>query len=171
MKGVKPLRRRDGARRRRSPSARSGERPRISAPPRFELELEAEFVAGRGPGTQRARVAALRRGDFPVEERIDLHRLSTEAARRSLATRIPAAARRGVRCLLVIHGRGSHSKDGRSALREATVAALTSSPCAALVRAFVTARRRDGGPGALYVLLGTFRDIPGAPGASAPLDP
>jgi DNA-nicking Smr family endonuclease len=155
MRGVRPLRGRGNPRTPNGSSAprkqSTSNRPRV---PLFTVELEAEIVAGRSSGTSRARVAELARGEYPIEQRIDLHGLTTEAARGTLQRTVVAAGHRGVRCLLVIHGRGRHSENGASALRETAVAVLTTNPCAALVRAFVTARRRDGGAGALYVLLG-----------------
>ena len=65
----------------------------------------------------------------------------------------------GVRCVLIVHGRGRHS-GGAPVLREAVVKALTTAPTVDLVRAFCPARPADGGPGAMYVLLARARREP-----------
>jgi DNA-nicking Smr family endonuclease len=67
---------------------------------------------------------------------------------------VRAQQRSGVRQVLVIVGKGSHSEDGVGVLGAAAVEALTHSGAAPLVVAFASAHPRHGGSGAIAVLLG-----------------
>jgi len=66
---------------------------------------------------------------------------------------VAEARQDGKRCVLVVHGRGLHSKDQRPVLKEAVVNWLGRTGLRKQVLAFCTARPYDGGAGALYVLL------------------
>ncbi len=116
------------------------------APPLPELERGATV------GVDRRQVERLRRGRLPIEARIDLHGMTQEAARRSLDAFIAAAASAGKRCVLVITGKGV-GRSGVGVLRENTPRWLNLPPNRARVLAFDHAQPRDGGAGALYVLL------------------
>jgi DNA-nicking Smr family endonuclease len=87
------------------------------------------------------------------EEEIDLHGLKKVEAARVLISRMSEAFDKGKNVILIIHGRGSHSEDAVSVLREVTLETLQKSPLAALVSGFATAASRHGGRGALYVFL------------------
>jgi DNA-nicking Smr family endonuclease len=105
------------------------------------------------PGVSDRQLADLARGDPPPEERIDLHGVRADAAKRLLAQRLASAASRGLGCVIVIHGKGTQSADGGSILRERMPDWLTDSTAAATVRAFAPAPARLGGAGATLVLL------------------
>jgi DNA-nicking Smr family endonuclease len=55
--------------------------------------------------------------------------------------------------VLVIHGKGRNSAGGVAVLRGEVSAWLSQGASSAHVAAFTTARREDGGEGAMYVLL------------------
>jgi DNA-nicking Smr family endonuclease len=55
--------------------------------------------------------------------------------------------------VLLVHGRGSHSKDQVPVLKEALRTWLATARFGRHVLAFATARPQDGGAGAVYVLL------------------
>ena len=59
----------------------------------------------------------------------------------------------GKRCVLVVHGRGLHSKDQMPVLKDALKRWMSTARFADHVLAFATARPHDGGLGAVYVLL------------------
>lgn len=118
----------------------------------FEVERLGERVEGLAPGIDRAFLRRLRSGEFPVEARLDLHGLQESAAQRAVHEAIARLCGEGGRCLLVIHGRGRGSEAG-PVLKEALPRWLTESPSAERVMAFSSARGRDGGVGATYVLL------------------
>jgi DNA-nicking Smr family endonuclease len=118
----------------------------------FEIVHSGERCEGLAKGIDRGHLRRLRRGEVACEERLDLHGLTAGEARRSLAAALREAAAAGVRCVLVVHGRGLHSEAG-AVLKDGVVDWLTAPPLAALVLAFASALPRDGGAGATYVLL------------------
>jgi DNA-nicking Smr family endonuclease len=63
------------------------------------------------------------------------------------------ARNQGKRCVLVVHGRGIHSRDQVPILKDALRSWLATNRFGRHVLAFATARPADGGAGAVYVLL------------------
>ena len=118
----------------------------------FALTRHGERVEGLAPGIDRQHLLRLRRGEWRIERRVDLHGLTAPEARRELTSELQDAALAGVRCVLVIHGRGLHSEGG-PVLRDGVLAWLMTAPLARRVMAFASALPGDGGPGASYVLL------------------
>jgi len=104
-------------------------------------------------GVNDLQLLALSRGEPPPRERIDLHGMRLEPAKRALARRLEAARARDLDCVLVIHGRGQRSASGEAVLRESLPDWLTSGPSARCVLAFSQAPQQLGGLGATLVLL------------------
>ena len=101
----------------------------------------------------------LERGEFAVHAHLDLHGMVVEDAERAVDRFLSDSQRRGVRCVLIITGKGYNSVGRSGVLREKIPQWLAKGPSSRRVLAFVTARPCDGGEGALYVLL---RRRPGA---------
>jgi DNA-nicking Smr family endonuclease len=93
----------------------------------------------------------LRRGEYAVRDEIDLHGMTQDEARRALGAFLAEAGLHGRRCVRVIHGKGRRSGQRGPVLKSAVNRWLRRH---APVLAFCSARRSDGGTGALYVLLG-----------------
>jgi DNA-nicking Smr family endonuclease len=119
----------------------------------FDLSDSDEFIEGWVHGLDHAIVRKLRRGDFAVQAHLDLHGLTREEAKREVDAFLRASRSAGKRCVLVVHGRGMHSRDQVPVLKEALRAWLGTNRFVRHVLAFATARPVDGGPGAIYVLL------------------
>jgi DNA-nicking Smr family endonuclease len=119
----------------------------------FDLADGDEFVEGRVAGLDPNLVRKLRRGDFAVQGDVDLHGLTRDEAKRSVEAFLRTSRNAGKRCVLVVHGRGLHSKDQLPVLKEALRTWLSTARFARHVLAFATARPADGGAGAVYVLL------------------
>jgi DNA-nicking Smr family endonuclease len=119
----------------------------------FDLSDGDEFVEGRVAGLDPGLVRKLRRGDFAVQGHVDLHGMTREEAKGAVERFLRASRNAGKRCVLVVHGRGLHSKDQLPVLKDALRAWLGTARFARHVLAFATARPADGGAGALYVLL------------------
>jgi len=83
------------------------------------------------------------------EAEIDLHGLSVEEALLDLDRFLREASRRGLRKVLIIHGKGNHSKEG-PVLPGAVLDLLRSSPLAGETG---TAKRDKGGRGATWVIV------------------
>jgi DNA-nicking Smr family endonuclease len=95
-------------------------------------------------------VRKLRRGGWVIQAQIDLHGLNRDEAREQLAAFLREAARQGMRCVRVVHGKGNGSPGREPVLKEKVHAWLAQK---ASVLAFTQARAAEGGSGALVVLL------------------
>lgn len=108
-----------------------------------------EFLSN---GLSRMTLRKLRRGTWPIQDSLDLHGNNSDAARLLLQAFLHEATQRSLRCVLVIHGKGLNSRDGQAVLRKLTRHWLTQHP---QVLAYCDATPRDGGSGAVLVLLKT----------------
>jgi len=119
-----------------------------TAPPPSPLELDLSH--GEAPGLDWRTQTKMRRGQVDIEARIDLHGMTQAQAHRELGGFLfdqQAMVRRSV---LVITGKGA---GGEGVLREAVPRWLNEGDNRRMVRAFSHAAPKDGGEGALYVLL------------------
>ncbi|MBP0049017.1 Smr/MutS family protein [Marinobacterium sp. AK62] len=102
------------------------------------------------PGVQLATLKRLHKGHIPWEAGLDLHGYTVDQARDELSHFIRDACRQQMRAVIIIHGK-SHTQAGQPALLKSCVndwlRQLNS------VLAFCSAQPRDGGTGAVYVLL------------------
>ncbi len=119
----------------------------------FTIQYTDEYMEGVAPGVDERLVQRLHRGDFAIQEQIDLHGYTVEEAKILLDRFLNRAYVRGLRCVRLIHGRGKNSPDNRPVLKENVQVWLSQGRLSRLVLAFVTAPVRDGGAGAAYVLL------------------
>jgi len=115
------------------------------------VEGDGQRYAARAPGVSRTQISDLRAGKVHVEETLDLHGQTVEAGKQQLREFLIAAHRIGRRCVLVVHGKGTHSEHG-APLREAVLGELLGE-LSGLVHALSTAAAPDGGEGATYVVL------------------
>ena len=117
-----------------------------------DLDVESgEELRFRREGVSEAVLRRLCRGEYAVRDEIDLHGMTQDEARAALAAFLSEAALHGRRCLRVIHGKGLGSGHRGPVLKAAVNRWLRRHGA---VRAFCSARRTDGGTGALYVLIG-----------------
>jgi DNA-nicking Smr family endonuclease len=98
------------------------------------------------------------RGKMPLEGRLDLHGLTQDQAHGKLTRFIATSAEAGKRCVLVITGKGLKPTGETGVLRQAVPRWLNSSELRPLVLAIRYAQAKDGGEGALYVLLKRRRE-------------
>ncbi len=125
----------------------------VSGQAPFDITETDEYVEGARTGIDPRLVTRLRRGEFAVQDHIDLHGKTQIAAKEALTAFILDSVRRALRMVLVVHGRGLRSPGGHPVLKHATATWLAQSALAGYVLAFTTARPADGGAGATYVLL------------------
>jgi DNA-nicking Smr family endonuclease len=119
----------------------------------FDLADADEFVEGAVRGFDERVRRKLRAGAFSTQAHVDLHGLTRDEARAALERFVEQAKLSGHRCVLVVTGRGLHSRDQVPVLKAGVQAWLSRGRLARHVLAFCTARPQDGGAGALYVLL------------------
>jgi DNA-nicking Smr family endonuclease len=102
------------------------------------------------PGLQQRVFHDLRRGHIEVELELDLHGYRAEEARQILELCFKDCRQQHVRCLRIIHGKGYGSAEQQPVLKQLVNVWLRQRED---VLAFCSATRRDGGAGAVYVLL------------------
>jgi DNA-nicking Smr family endonuclease len=125
----------------------------VSGQAPFDITETEEYVEGMRVGLDPRLLSQLRNGGFAVQSHIDLHGMIQPAAHQALADFILTSVRKGLRSVLVVHGRGLGSPGGRAVLKHAAANWLSHGEIGGHVLAFVTARTHDGGTGAMYVLL------------------
>ncbi|HEY5209792.1 MAG TPA: Smr/MutS family protein [Stellaceae bacterium] len=122
-----------------------------SPPPRAERDSSAEKLHVPTPGLDRRSALRLKRGQRAIEARLDLHGMTQIEAHRALAGFITRSHAAGKRALLVITGKGL--KEGSGVLRAAVPRWLGEPALRPRVLAVTPAMPKDGGAGALYILL------------------
>jgi len=125
----------------------------IAGAAHFDITDTREYVEGAIVGLDPRLVRRLRRGDFAWQSHVDLHGMTAEEARPVVDRFLTDSVRAGLRCVLIVHGRGLNSKDHKPVLKERLKTWLARGRPSRVVLAFTTARPCDGGAGALYVLL------------------
>jgi DNA-nicking Smr family endonuclease len=114
-----------------------------------------ETLSYTAPGIQHSVFAKLRKGFFGVQAEIDLHGLNSEAAKQQLLDFLYASTQYGYRCVHIIHGKGYRSSDAHPILKNHINRWLRQHKS---VQAFCSASQRQGGTGAVYVLLKISRE-------------
>jgi DNA-nicking Smr family endonuclease len=109
-----------------------------------------EELSYRQEGVQQGVLRRLKRGHYRVHAELDLHGLIVPEAKATVRTFIEDARARGVRCVRIIHGKGLRSRHRGPVLKAYLDRWLRLRDD---VLAFCSARRVDGGTGAVYVLL------------------
>ena len=95
------------------------------------------------------RFRELKNGQIPWEARLDLHGLKAQDARHALFQFINSQTQQGKHCVLIIHGKGGHL--GAPPVIKNLVNRWL--PQFDQILAFHSAKAKDGGQGAVYVLL------------------
>ena len=119
----------------------------------FDISDGDEHVEGVAAGVDPRLVRRLRAGEFAYQAHLDLHGDTAAEAKIEVDRFLAAAHQAGMRCVLIVHGRGLNSKDQVPVLKQKVVNWLARSQWSRIVLAFTSARACDGGAGALYVLL------------------
>ncbi len=124
------------------------------------LSITAEFDAEKlgiedslsfmAPGLQHNVLKKLRKGQFGVDAEIDLHGLNSVEAKRQLLHFLHSNVEDGCRCVHIVHGKGYRSADNHPVLKNNLNLWLRQHQD---VQAFCSAPPKDGGTGAVFVLL------------------
>ncbi len=122
------------------------------APPAPVKPAAPALAHGRAAGVDRRSAQRLTRGQLPVEAALDLHGHTQDRAHAALERFLSEAQARGLRCVLVITGKGT-TKEAGGVLRAKVPRWLNEPANRARVLAFDYAQPKDGGLGALYVLI------------------
>jgi len=119
----------------------------------MDINLSDEYIEGAVQGFSRKLMKKLKQGELPVQDHIDLHGLSKQDAETEVTSFLLKSFRNGLRCVLIVHGRGLNSPENLAVLKEGLPQWLNRGRVRRMVLAFATARPYDGGTGATYVFL------------------
>jgi DNA-nicking Smr family endonuclease len=123
-------------------------------PPAVKAPVSLDLHADRAPGLDKRSAQRLKRGQMEIDGRIDLHGMTQDRAHRALQAYLLTAADSGRRCVLVITGKGvKPGQESGGVLRQAVPRWLAETPTREAVLAHSSAQPKDGGGGAMYVLL------------------
>lgn len=114
----------------------------------FESGDELKFLR---TGLSSRLLKKLRRGDFAIQEDLDLHGLVAGEAKRQTHEFINECAQDNVRAIRIVHGKGRNSAGRTPVLKNMLLGWLSKNQ---YVVAVCSAPANDGGTGAVYVLLG-----------------
>ena len=132
------------------PSPRKPPVPRPAPPAPSAPSAPAELNHGSAPGLDRSTQQKMRRGKVVIEARVDLHGMTQNEAHHVLNAFLHDCQAAGRRSVLVITGKGA---GGEGVLRVAVPKWLNQGANRRMIRAFSFAAPKDGGEGALYVML------------------
>lgn len=102
------------------------------------------------PEINKQTIRKLRRGQFKVDEELDLHGMTVEMARTALENFLTDCKYNSWRCVSIIHGKGISSENKKPVIKNKVNNWLQQRDD---VLAFCSATRADGGTGAIYLLL------------------
>ncbi len=125
------------------------------AAPRAAAPVPAKFpdlASGAAGGVDDRTMLRLRRGQLRPEARLDLHGKTQQEAHSELGPFIEDARAAGRRCIIIITGKGRVSEGG-GVLRRQLPQWLNAPQIRPHILGFAAAQPKDGGSGALYVLL------------------
>ena len=115
-----------------------------------EIDDTGDEISFRRIGIQDRVMRKLKRGEYRVEEICDLHGLRVDEAKAALRLFLAESLAHQLKCVRIIHGKGKGSGSRGPVLKTAVNMILRKT---APVLAFTSARRVDGGTGAINVLL------------------
>ncbi|WP_166252459.1 DNA endonuclease SmrA [Marinobacter salicampi] len=109
-----------------------------------------DILSWQRTGVQHGVFRKLKQGQYPIEARLDLHRMKVEEARREVFGFVQDCVQYGVRSVIILHGKGERNPDGIAQLKSYLAKWL---PELDEVLAFHSAQRHHGGTGAVYVMI------------------
>ena len=109
-----------------------------------------ESVTFARGGLQNKVLRRLKRGEILFNAVLDLHGFQSHEAHQELEAFLSESILEKENCILIIHGKGYRSADGKGVLKPLTIDFLKQIQ---QVRGFTSALPKDGGTGAVYVLL------------------
>jgi DNA-nicking Smr family endonuclease len=136
--------------------------PAKAPPPPPPPPRDPALSHGAAPGVDRRTADKMRRGRMAIEARLDLHGMTQAEAHRRVHAFIERQQEAGRRCVLIVTGKGiwrglDSGGGGVGVLRESVPRWLNEPDLRPRVLSFTHAQPKDGGEGALYVLLRRIR--------------
>jgi DNA-nicking Smr family endonuclease len=118
----------------------------------FIVSQTPEYMESANDGAGAEILRRLHQGHFAIQDFVDLHGYRVPEAEKVLGQFVQHAIHKGLRTVLIVHGRGLTSPK-EPVLKQKVYTWLTSGHLRKWVVALTSARKCDGGAGATYVLL------------------
>ncbi|WP_167752865.1 Smr/MutS family protein [Pusillimonas caeni] len=118
----------------------------LYASPRLAPDASHFVQAGYGPDL----LKKLAKGKWPIGASLDLHGATLDEARLRMDGFLRSCLQHGIRCVRIVHGKGHGSRNNAPVLKETVRRWLTQLED---VMAYAECDERDGGAGAVQVLL------------------
>ncbi len=115
----------------------------------FESGDELKFLRS---GYSSRLLKKLRRGDYAIQDELDLHGLIASEAKQETHAFVNECARDRVRAVRIVHGKGRNSAGRTPVLKNMLLGWLSKNQYVIVV---CSSPANDGGTGAVYVLLGS----------------
>ncbi|MCB1616578.1 MAG: DNA endonuclease SmrA [Pseudomonadales bacterium] len=109
-----------------------------------------DFIEFKREGIQHGVFRKLKQGRYSTDARLDLHRFGVEEARQSVFAFIRECMEHDIRSGMILHGKGDRNPEAPARLKSCVAHWLT---LMEEVQAYSSAQPKDGGAGALYILL------------------
>ena len=120
---------------------------------RVLVDCDYSIVKNDTLGIDRKLDKKLKGGQIKIDKTIDFHGKTLDEAFDSLLLNIESAFENGLRMLLVITGKGRGTKEGKESIKSQIEYWMKHPNISSKVIKYTDAQQRDGGTGALYVLL------------------
>lgn len=121
-----------------------------SSLPEIEKLGQEDSFSYLAPGLQKKVLKKLRKGFYGIDASIDLHGLTSQEAKFQLSQFLHINVEEGSRCIHIIHGKGYRSTNDHPILKNDINLWLRQYK---EVQAFCSTKPKDGGTGAVFVLL------------------
>jgi DNA-nicking Smr family endonuclease len=121
----------------------------LGGPEHLDVET-GEELSYRRSGVAPPVLRKLRQGGYAIQAEMDLHGMTSNEARTALREFMAECLALDLRCVRIVHGKGLRSGDRGPVLKTSVNRWLRQWN---EVLAFCSAPRRDGGTGAIYVLI------------------
>ncbi|WP_259781839.1 Smr/MutS family protein [Aestuariispira ectoiniformans] len=124
-----------------------------TTPPKTGKSQKTQALShGESPGVDKRTANRLRKGRMQIDGKLDLHGMTQAEAHRVLIGFIENAYAMQKRCVIIVTGKG------RGILKDNVPRWLNEGALRSRILSFSYAQQRDGGEGALYVLIKRQRD-------------
>lgn len=117
----------------------------------IRLSDTGEYIEWVNKGARKDLCERIHRGDFSIQDYIDLHGMTRSEAELEVERFLKSAIIKGYRSVKIIHGRGLRSP--RGPILKTALEKWLQGKFRKFVLAYVTSRDKDGGLGATYVIL------------------
>ncbi len=134
----------------RTVSLRSISAPEVTPSPVNSILEAGDRLSFKRAGMQARTMEKLRRGQFNIDAELDLHGMTVTEATAASTRFLEYCRMNDYSCIRIIHGKGRSSKNSKPVIKNHLNHWLRQQPA---VQAFISAPQRDGGTGAVYVLL------------------